>query len=176
MYSFNPLQTPPQHTINKVLVYTSVSQDAHRQHPLGGAIERKHGAMHRDFYRSEGVGVEYIYIEKDGLGWISKWGWSASRIRTPTPQPFPTKNKHSIFQETIYRPHGGGAIPGTATLLVKYLPLHLYPYLPLPPTLASLPSASAAVGAFFLPFFWVGSCLDGWPCLLFSPGCVGIKT
>lgn len=38
----------------QVLVCTSVSQDAHRQHPLGEAIERKHGPSHRDFYRSVG--------------------------------------------------------------------------------------------------------------------------
>lgn len=82
--------------------------------------------------------------------------------------PFPNKTSppphHSIFQETLYRPRGGGPIPETCSLRVKYLPLHLYPYLPLPPTLASLPSASAAVGAFcvFFFFFWV--CV--WVCCL----------
>lgn len=89
----------------------------------------------------------------------------------------PKTTPHSIFQQTIYRPHGGGHIPGTATLRVKYLPLHLYPYLPLPPTLASLPSASAAVGAFFLTFFWVACWLGGRIALpAFFPLCVWIKT
>ncbi len=57
-----------------------------------------------------------------------------------------TQHPHSIYQDTVYRPQGGGSIPTTCSLRVRYLPLHLYPYLPPPPALASLPSASAAVG------------------------------
>lgn len=70
MYSFKTPPNPPSttHTMNKVLLCTSISQDAHRQHPLGGAIERKHGAVHRDFYRSVGVGVEYVYTKRMDWG------------------------------------------------------------------------------------------------------------
>lgn len=58
--------------------------------------------------------------------------------------PDPLPDIHSVFQETVFRP----AVPPSCRLRVRYLPLHLYPYLPLPPTLASLPSASSALGAF----------------------------
>lgn len=83
--------------------------------------------------------------------------------------PTTTPQHHSIFQETVFRP----AVPPSSSymLKVRYLPLHLYPYLPLPPTLASLPSASSAMGALFgfLPFTHAPCQCHAHPSIPFPP-------